>query len=268
MAVHETILPYAAQYPWLNTTLRVVLVLVLGWLAIRFLRPIILRTLDHGKDATLTGFLRRVISMVSWVIVAVVALGVAGVDAAALAGGIAVGGFIIGFAVKDTLGNLAAGVTLLIYRPFDKGDTVSIAGTDGDVMDLGMAMTWIKTADARIAAIPNGSVLGGTIINHTREPKRRADVTVGISYDDDIDTTIRAILDDVAKDPRVLDDPAPGVRITALGDSSVNLQVRPWVNTDDYWQTRADLNATVKRAVEGAGCSIPYPQRDVHVHNA
>lgn len=220
-------------------------------------------------DDTLTHFIHKVLSMLGWVVIAVVFLAaVLGVDVAGLIGGLAIGGFIIGFALKDTLGNLAAGVMLLFYRPFNIGDTVTISNETGDVLGLGMALTTLKIADGRIVTLPNGNVLGSAITNHTRNPVRRADVNVGISYDDDIDTAVRAIMEALASDARVLADPAPSVRINGLGASSVDLVVRPWVNTTDFWQARADFNALVKRAVEGAGCTIPYPQQDVHLIKA
>ncbi len=270
MAFHDPLVSrYAAAPEWMQTATRVVAVVALGWLAIRFVRPLIVRAIRRapGLEPTLATFIVRTFKGLSWIIVAIIALGVAGVDATALAGGVAVGGFIVGFAVKDTLGNLAAGITLLLYRPFVVGDTVTIAGVDGEVRAVGLALTTIKPGDARIATIPNSKVLGDTIINHTREPLRRADVTVGIAYDDDIDTAVKAILTAVAAEPRVVADPEPSVRITALGASSVDLQVRPWVRTEDFFATRADLHAVIKGAVEGAGCSIPFPQREIHVHN-
>lgn len=252
---------------WTQLLVRLGVVVVIGVLAQWIVRSVLDRSMQRNRhmDDTARLFLVRTAGIVVWIFVAVVILGLLGVDAAALAGGLAVGGFIVGFALKDSLGNLAAGVMLLFYRPFSVGETVTIDGESGDVVALGMALTTIKAADGRIVTLPNGAILGGTIVNHTREPKRRADVLVGIGYDDDIDHAVRAIMEAVKADPRVLDDPAPGVRITDLGDNAVGLQVRPWVRTDDFWQAKADLTGTVKRALDAAGCSIPYPQRDLHI---
>lgn len=258
----------AALPGWQQSLLSAALIVIAGYLFMRFGRALVRASMDRNKhiDATLTQFVMAVISSVGWVvIVAAVLVYSAGVDLTAMLGGLAIGGFVIGFALKDTLGNLAAGVMLLFYRPFNLGDTVTISGETGDVTSLGMALTTLKIADGRLVTIPNGKVLGSAITNHTRAPIRRADVVVGISYDDDIDTAVKAIIEAVSADSRVLPDPAPSVRITALGASSVDLQVRPWVKTPDVWQAKADLHATVKRAVEAAGCSIPFPQQDVHI---
>jgi small conductance mechanosensitive channel len=255
---------------WGQRASHVIVVLLATWL-IKWVVDRYVRKLLHANrhvDDTTAGFVMRIMDLGIWALALVVALGAAGVDTAALAGGLAVGGFIVGFALKDTLGNLAAGFMLLLYRPFNVGDTVTIDGQSGDVVLLGMALTTMKAADGRIITLPNGKVLGNTILNHTREPTRRADVLVGIGYNDDIDGAVRAILEAVKQDPRVLAEPEPSVRITSLGDNAVGLQVRPWVQTADYWKAQADLHATVKQAIESSGGSIPFPQRDVHIHQA
>ncbi|MBW3581610.1 MAG: mechanosensitive ion channel [Euryarchaeota archaeon] len=243
------------------------LILAIGWFAIRILKGWADAALVRAPhiDDTLRSFFRTLIGAGLWVLLVVVVLGVAGVNVAALVGGLAIGGFIVGFAIKDTLNNLAAGVMLLLYRPYSVGEVVEIAGSGGGVTGLGLAMTRLKTYDGKIITIPNGAILGGAIINHTREPIRMAEVKVGISYNDDIDTAVKAILGALAKEPRVLKEPIPEIRITTLGDSSVGLQVRPWVATVDIWRAQADLHKTVKLAVEAAGCTIPFPQRDVHL---
>lgn len=258
----------AALPGWQRSLFTAAAIILVGYLFMRFGRALVRRGMERNRhiDATLTQFVMAVISSVGWIVIVGAVLVYAGnVDLTAMLGGLAIGGFVIGFALKDTLGNLAAGVMLLFYRPFNLGDTVTISGETGDVVSLGMALTTLKVADGRIVTIPNGNVLGSAITNHTRNPIRRADVLVGISYDDDIDTAVKAVMQALSSDERVLPEPAPSVRITSLGASSVDLQVRPWVNTPDVWQAKADLHATVKRALESAGCSIPYPQQDVHI---
>lgn len=270
VSVSEFMARFEALPGWVQSGFKAALVVLIGWLILkvldRYLDTVLART--GRDDRTLDGFITRVVEIVGWVIIGVTVLATVGVDPAGLLGGLAIGGFVIGFALKDSLGNLAAGVMLLVYRPFNVGDTVTIDGQSGEVTRLGMALTTIKAADGRIITVPNGGTLGSTIINHTREPIRRADVLVGIGYDDDIGTAVDAILGAVKQDPRVLAEPEPGVRITELGNSSVGLQVRPWVRTDDYWQAQADLHGTIKKALEEAGCSIPYPQQDVHLIEA
>lgn len=253
---------------WAQQAVALLAVFIAGYLVLWILRTYAIAAMIRSRhvDRTLRVFLSKIITSGGWVVLVVVLLSTAGVDLGALLGGLAIGGFIIGFALKDTLGNLAAGVMLLFYRPFNVDDWVELSGVDGAVTGLGMALTTLMAADGRIITMPNGHVLGGTIINHTRNNIRRADVMVGISYGDDIDTAVKAILAAVKEDARVLPDPAPDVRITTLGDNSVNLQVRPWVATPDIWLAKAELHGTVKRAVEAAGCTIPFPQRDVHVY--
>ncbi len=244
------------------------IIIVLGWLFMKMGVGLVRKGMRRNPyiDDTLTHFVHAVLSAMGWIVIFILVLATFGVNLAALVGGLAIGGFVIGFALKDTLGNLAAGVMLLFYRPFNIGDTVTISGETGDVTSLGMALTTLKLADGRIVTLPNGNVLGSAITNHTRLSIRRADVLVGIGYDDDIDTAIKAIMEALAADPRVLQEPKASVRITELGNSAVGLQVRPWVKTSEFWQAKADFHAVVKRAVEGAGCSIPYPQTDVHIH--
>lgn len=254
--------------PWQLKILTAAVVVVAGWLFMKIGIGLIERGMRHNRyiDDTLTHFIHAVMSAIGWIVIFMAVLATLGVDLAALVGGLAIGGFVIGFALKDTLGNLAAGVMLLFYRPFNIDDTVTIAGETGEVTSLGMALTTLKVADGRIVTLPNGNVLGSSITNHTRLPIRRADVMVGISYSDDIDVAIKAIMEALPQDPRVLAEPALSVRLTELGDSSVGLQVRPWVATGDFWQAKADFHGIVKRALESAGCSIPFPQRDIHVH--
>lgn len=259
---------YAVLPGWAQTAVQVAVVVLVGWVVLKILDRYLDKVLRRSRhvDATLRSFLVRTTSIGGGVLVAAWALAVAGVDLAALLGGLAIGGFVLGFALKDALGNLAAGVMLLLYRPFNVDDVATIGGETGLVTALGMAMTTLRTGDGRVVTVPNGKVLGGTLVNHTREPKRRADVRVGIGYGDDIDAAVRAILAAVREDPRVLPDPEPSVWISGLDADSVGLVVRPWVATADFWQAQADLHGTVKRAVESAGCTIPYPQRDVHLH--
>lgn len=255
---------------WGQRLILVALVLVLGWFTIAMARVWAQRALGRMQrlDETVRQFFLTVLVACGWVVVIVVALGVLGVDSAALLGGLAIGGFIVGFALKDVLGNFASGVMLLFYRPFRVGEVAEVGGHTGIVADIGLSLTTIRAADGRLITIPNAAVISGTIVNHTREPKRRADVDVGVAYGDNLDVAIAAIMDAVKGHPKVLPDPALDVRIMGLGDNSVNLQVRPWVQTADLWAVQAELHAVVKRAVEGAGCSIPFPQRDVHVYES
>jgi small conductance mechanosensitive channel len=268
MAFHQELIAGLRALPnWQQTALVFLCTLIGGYFVIKFGEKLVDGAIHRSRfiDATLSHFLDTLTNVIGWVLLSVVLLWVLGVPPSALAGGMAVGGFVIGFALKDTLGNLAAGVMLLFYRPFNLGDTVTIGGDSGDVIALGMSLTTIKTADAKIVTVPNGNVLGAPITNHTRSPLRRADVLVGIAYGDDIQMAVQAIMQALGDDSRVLSEPAPSVRITELGNSSVGLQVRPWVATGDYWAAKADFHRVVKDALTAAGCSIPFPQMDIRL---
>ena len=255
---------------WLQTALVFLSVLVLGYFAIKLIERAVDGAMYRSKriDPTLRNFLDSVTNVLGWVILSVILLSVLGVDLGAVLGGLAIGGFVIGFALKDTLGNLAAGVMLLFYRPYDVGDTVTIGGESGDVIDLGISLTTLKAGDGRIITIPNGNILGGTVVNHTRLHLRRADVMVGVALDADIGVAVQAILEALAADERVLPEPAPSVRMTEIGPHSIGLQVRPWVATGDFWKAKADFHGVVKSALDAAGVKVPVPQAEVRMTGA
>lgn len=252
---------------WAQSTILALIVLAAGATLVGILHAWLGAALARSRriDPTLRDFFLALFHVGAWLLVVVAVLYVFGVSATILASLVAVAGFVVGFAMKDSLANLAAGATLLIYRPFNVDDVVKIGDITGKVTSLGLAMTTVRLYDAQIATLSNSQILGNPILNMTRAPERMADIEVGIAYDDDIDTAVKAILAALEKDARVLADPAPEVRVRALADSSVNLHVRPWVKTEDLWKAKAEFHAVVKRALDEAGCSIPFPQRDVHV---
>jgi small conductance mechanosensitive channel len=173
----------------------------------------------------------------------------------------------VGLALQGTLSNFAAGTMLLLFRPFRLGDWVEVAGVAGSVQEIGLFSTVLHTADNVRITLSNSSVYGDTIKNYSANETRRNDLVVGISYDDDIARALETIQSVLAADPRVLRDPEPVVAVAELADSSVNLVVRPWCAGTDYWGLRFDLTRRLKEALEEAGCSIPYPQRDVHLRS-
>ena len=174
-------------------------------------------------------------------------------------------GFIIGFALQGTLGNFAAGLMILMHRPYDVGDVVSTAGVTGFVKSMNLNTTTIKTFDNQVVVVPNGSIWGDNIINVTGSDTRRVDMVFGIGYGDDIGKA-QGILEDILKSHElVLADPEPNVKVHELGDSSVNFVCRPWTQTSNYWTVYWDITRTVKERFDAEGVSIPFPQRDVHV---
>jgi small conductance mechanosensitive channel len=175
-------------------------------------------------------------------------------------------GLAIGLALKDSLSNFAAGVMLVLFRPFRVGDYVTVGGVSGTAKEISIFNTLLTTPDNQQIIVPNGKVMGDVIINVTKHPNRRIDLVVGIGYEDDIKKA-KEIMEKVVKEhENVLADPAPQVAVCELGDSSVNFVVRPWTETANYWPTRFALIENIKIALDGAGISIPFPQRDVHLY--
>jgi small conductance mechanosensitive channel len=168
--------------------------------------------------------------------------------------------------MQGTLSNFSSGVMLLLFRPFRVGDYVDAAGVAGTVFEIGLFETTLNTPDNVRIIVPNSSVYGATIKNFSTNDTRRNDIVLGISYNDDISRAIEVVNSVLSKDSRVLADPEPTVAVSELADSSVNLVVRPWCLKEDYWALRYDLVRRFKEELEQSGCSIPYPQQDVHVH--
>ncbi len=194
-----------------------------------------------------------------------IAISQLGISLGPLLAGLGIAGFIIGFALQDTLSNFASGVMILLYRPFDVGDVVDAGGVKGKVSSMSLVNTTFMTFDNQRLVVPNNNIWGSVITNVTAQKKRRVDLMFGISYGDDIERAEKILHEIVASYDAVLDDPEPMIKLHELAESSVNFIVRPWVKTDDYWDTYWDLTKAVKKRFDEEGISIPFPQRDVHV---
>jgi small conductance mechanosensitive channel len=218
-----------------------------------------------GVEDTLSHFFGSLVYIVLLTFVALTAVAILGVPTTNFLAMIGAAGLAIGLAVKDSLSNFSSGVMLVFFRPFKVGDYIEAAGVGGTVQAIGIFNTVVKTPDNRVITIPNSLVYAGTITNYTAEPTRRIDLVIGISYDDDVAKAKALIGEIVAADERVLADPAPALLLLELADSSVNIAVRPWVATADYWSVRGDLLERIKRTLEDNGLSIPFPQRDLHI---
>ena len=196
------------------------------------------------------------------------ALSQIGISLGPMLAGLGVAGFIIGFALQDTLGNFAAGGMILIYRPYDVDDFIEVAGASGLVKKMNLVSTTIATFDNQTLVVPNSKIWGDVIKNVTAQKVRRVDLLFGIGYSDDIPHAERVLKDIVANNDKVLEKPEPVVRLHELGESSVNFIVRPWVKTEDYWDVYWSITRAVKVRFDEEGISIPFPQRDVHHYNA
>ena len=194
-----------------------------------------------------------------------VALSQIGVQVGPLLAGLGVVGFIVGFALQDTLSNFASGLMILMYRPYDIGNTIEAGGVMGKVHEMNMVSTTIMTPDNQKLVVPNNKIWGGVIRNVTAQERRRVDMIFGIGYGDDMAKAEAILRKIVEQDERVLKDPEPIIKVHTLGESSVDFIVRPWVNTPDYWNVYWDITRTVKEEFDKQGVSIPFPQRDVHL---
>jgi len=193
------------------------------------------------------------------------ALGQMGISLGPMLAGLGIAGFIIGFALQDSLANFAAGGMILIYRPFDVDDYVEVAGEKGLVKKMSLVTTTIHTFDNQTLVIPNNKIWGSVIKNVTAQRTLRVDLVFGVSYDSDIEKVERILWEVVSEHPKVLKDPEPKIRVDSIGDSSVNFTVRPWAAREDIWEVRWDLIRSVKIRFDAEGIAIPFPQRDVHV---
>jgi small conductance mechanosensitive channel len=220
----------------------------------------------RGTTALLRSFIVNVVHKLVFFMGIVIALSMLEVNIGPFLAAIGAAGFIIGFALQGTLSNFAAGVMILLYRPYDVGDYVDIAGTAGTVDAMSLVSTTLKTPDNQIVVVPNGQIWGNVITNVTGSPQRRVDFTFGIGYDDDVDKAASVLEDILTSHKLVLKDPAPTIKVHELADSSVNLIARPWVKTSDYWTVYWDVTREVKKRFDAEGISIPYPQQDVYMH--
>jgi small conductance mechanosensitive channel len=251
---------------WGLKVLGAIAVFIVGRMVAKWGRRAMTRLLNKSNvDDTLVPFLTGMTYYLLMAFVIVAVLGMMGIQTASMIAVLGAAGLAVGLALQGTLGNFASGVMLLIFRPFRVGDFIEAAGIAGSVEAITIFTTRLNTPDNVGIVIPNGAVWGTTIKNYAANDTRRIDLVAGISYDDDIGLAIRTI-EQMLQDARVLKDPAPTIAVSELADSSVNIVVRPWCNRDDYWGLRFDLTRRIKEDLEKAGCTIPYPQQDVYMH--
>lgn len=244
-------------------------ILLFTWLAARVVRRLVSRALSRS-GLNVTQLLQDTFvswsAKLVWLVGLLLAFAQLGLNVGPMLAGLGVAGFVVGFALQDTLGNFAAGMMILIYRPFDVDDVVEAGGSFGKVSAMSLVSTTILTFDNQRLIIPNGKIWGDVIRNATAEESRRVDLVFGISYADDIGAAETVLKDIVAAHPKILADPEPVIRVHKLGESSVDFVVRPWAKTADYWEVYWDLTRSVKERFDASGISIPFPQRDVHLH--
>lgn len=253
---------------WGLQVLGAIAVLIIGRMVAGMLRRATERGLNRANtEPTLIPFLAGLVYYAAIAVVLIAVLGLFGIETTSLVAVLGAAGLAIGLALQGTLSNFSSGVMLLVFRPFKVGDYIEAAGVSGTVAEVGIFTTILNTPDNKKIIVPNSAIYGDTITNYSANDTRRNDLLIGVSYDDDLGVARDTILRVLNGDDRVLADPEPQVAVSELGDSSVNFVVRPWCKKEDYWGLRFDLTRTIKEELESAGCSIPFPQRDVHVHD-
>ena len=217
-------------------------------------------------DELLVDFIGNISYGILVVAVVLAAVDSLGVNVTSLMAIVGAAGLAIGLALKDSLSNFAAGVMIIIFRPFAAGDFITAGGTSGVVDEIGLFATLMHTGDNQRIIVPNNAIISSNIINTSALPTRRLDLVFGIGYNDNIGNARDIIMGIMDADERILKDPPAAVVVGELADSSVNLNVRPWLNSGDYWAVRADLLEGIKVKFDEVGISIPFPQQDVHMH--
>lgn len=253
---------------WLWNLVKFLLILVAFYFGASIVAGLARKGASRIKNASqlLVNFLGKFVKQAIMLVGLIVALAALEVNIAPLLAAVGAAGFVIAFALQDTLSNFASGLLILAYRPFDEGDVVEAAGISGIVDSVSLFSTHIRTFDNKMMIVPSNDIRGGTITNATASDTRRVDMVFGIGYDDDVDKAKGILESLVQQHELVLDEPAPVVQLHELGDSSINFVCRPWTQTSDYWTVYWDITRAVKDEFDRNGISIPFPQQDIHVY--
>jgi len=252
--------------PWSYKLLIAIIVFVVGKFLVQLTVKVTAGVMARAKvDDILVNFVSSIMKMLLMLVVVVIALDQLGVDTTSLVALVGAAGLAVGLALKDSLQNFAAGVMLVLFRPFKNGDFVEVSGVSGVVEKITIFSTLIRTGDNKEVIVPNGGIYSGTIVNYSARDTRRIDLVVGVDYGCDVREAKRILEDILASNPLILKNPEPVVALAELADSSVNFNVRPWVKTEDYWGVRAEVLEQVKLTLDEKGIGIPFPQMDVHV---
>lgn len=243
-------------------------ILLVGWSIAKWAERMTRKSLSRTStiDLTLTSFLSSLARYLVLIFTVIAVLNRFGVQTASLIAVLGAAGLAVGLAMQGTLSNIAAGVMLLVFRPFKIDDYVDISGQSGTVRSINLFVTELSTPDNKQIIIPNANVWGQPVVNYSYHPTRRLDLELSIGYGDDIDLAMRVVGEILEAEQRALKDPEPTIAVGNLGASSVDLTVRVWVNAADYWPLKFDLTKGLKQAFDARGIGIPFPQMDVHLH--
>lgn len=244
-------------------------IFIIGRWVAKALRNRIKKTMETRKvDPALVSFGTNIIYYILVIAVTLAAVQQLGFQTTSLVAILGAAGLAVGLALGGALSNFASGVLIILFRPFKIGDFIDAGGQAGVVEEIGVLVTILRSPDNKKIIQPNTSIMSGAIINFTANDTRRVDMTVGVSYTDDLDKVQNIILDVLNADERILKDPAPQVVVAELADSSVNFNVRPWCATGNYWGVFFDFQKAIKQRLDNEGVSIPFPQQDVYMHQA
>ena len=253
--------------PWGINILTALAVFIVGRIVIGLVMGLVKKLLQKSKmDNMLINFISSILSSLLLLFVIVASLDQLGVNTSSLIAIVGAAGLAIGLSLQDSLKNFAAGVLLVVFRPFKEGHFIEAAGVSGVVESISIFNTVMRTGDNREVIVPNGPIYGGVITNFSKRDTRRIDMVFGIGYDADLLKAKTLLAEILSEDSRILPEPASVIAVSELADSSVNFVVRPWVNTADYWAVLWDTTEKVKLRFDSAGISIPFPQMDVHLH--
>ena len=264
-SISTTVVGWAALYG-IKLVVALLIFVIGKWVAKRLASIAEKMMKSREVDAALVNFVSSLVYYALLIFVVIAALGQIGIQTASFVAIVGAAGLAIGLAMQGSLSNFAAGVLIIIFKPFKIGDFVEMAGVAGVIENIMIFTTELKTGDNKKVIVPNSSVLGGVITNYSANDTRRVDLVMGIGYNDDIDKAKRVLEEIISADARILKAPAPLIAVSELADSSVNFAVRPWVKSGDYWAVYFALHETVKKRFDQEGISIPYPQQDVHLH--
>ena len=243
-------------------------ILIIGRQLVKLILRLITVALEKSNvEDTVRIFVTNLLNTLLMILVFIAAINQLGIETTSIISVLGAAGLAIGLALQGSLSNFAAGILIVIYRPYKVGDYIEAGSYAGTVKDIQIFSTVLKTPDNKIVVVPNGSIMNGSIVNYSDQDTRRIDLIVSCGYEDDIDK-VRSVLEDILKkEKRVLKDPKPQIAVTELADSSVNFIFRPWVKRTDYLPVYYSLLEEVKKRFDKEGISIPYPQSDVHIHN-
>jgi small conductance mechanosensitive channel len=222
---------------------------------------------NQAVDKTLKTFICNFVQISLMVVVVIASIGALGVETTSFIAIIGTAGLAVGLALQGSLSNFASGVLIVLFRPYRVGDFIEAAGIAGNVDQVQILTTILKTGDNKQIIVPNSQIMDSIITNYSANDTRRVDMVIGVSYDDDLDKVRKTLQNLIATEERILDEPATTIAVSALADSSVNFVVRPWVKSSDYWGVMFDMTEAIKKRFDKEGISFPYPQQDVHLYN-